>query len=261
MSTTGPGVIELMPPEDVAKLLPPDDSDRFTSLYRLYDQHGNLLYVGVTQSLIARMGQHRLTARWYRDVVRIDVQHFDDRAEAMAAETAAIQTESPRYNINDTSRVFAWDGSRLKRARVLAGLTQVELARHIHGSPTTVAKYEQNKAQPSIHVLVRLARILNVTSDELLGLVPDSSLDRVDEVHEELPPAESLADGMRFARMQRGFMTRAQLADETGIALHKLRFFEIGRDLPNDEELEKIARALGVSTDWLMAGERDNDDV
>lgn len=252
MSVTRSGLVEIMPPEDVAKLLPPAEGDRYTSLYRLYDKDGALLYVGVAQSLLARMNQHRLNARWFRDVVRVDVQHFDNRGDALAAETEAIETENPRYNLADTGRTYAWDGSRLKKARERAGLTQVELAKRLGGSPTTVAKYEQNKAQPSIPVLVKLSGVLNASSDALLGLVPDEEMDRARAPHLDFPPMDSLAEAMRFARTQRGFMKQTELAEKTGIHLYKIRTYENGSRIPTASELAMIAEALDVSATWLM---------
>lgn len=253
MSIPRSGLVEIMPPEDVAKLLPPAESDRYTSLYRLYDKSGVLLYVGVAQSLLTRMNQHRLNARWFRDVVRVDVQHFDHRGDALAAETEAIETEKPKYNVVDTGRTYAWDGSRLKKARERAGLTQVELAKRLGGSPTTVAKYEQNKAQPSIPALVRLSNLLRVSSDVLLGLVPDDAMDHEPLPGLDFPPAESLGQAMRDARRQQGLMTRAHLAEKTGIKLRKIDFFERGVYLPSESELATIARALDVDLEWLRA--------
>jgi hypothetical protein len=38
---------------------------------------------------------------WWRDVVRVTLEHFDDRGTAEGAERRAIRKESPLYNVRD----------------------------------------------------------------------------------------------------------------------------------------------------------------
>lgn len=59
---------------------------------------------------------------------------------------------------------------RLKRARKAAGLTQKQLGDMIQISPTGFASYEQAKSDPSIPALIRLAKILKFSENQLLGL-------------------------------------------------------------------------------------------
>lgn len=68
------------------------------TLYRYFDASGNLLYVGISLNAITRASQHR-TAPWYRLYSSSTAQHFASRAEAAAAEVAAIQTERPIFNV------------------------------------------------------------------------------------------------------------------------------------------------------------------
>ena len=72
-----------------------------TALYRLYDVDDRLLYVGVAFNPEARWKQHaRYKADlWWHEVQRKTVQWFFSRLDALHAETAAIKTELPRYNI------------------------------------------------------------------------------------------------------------------------------------------------------------------
>lgn len=74
-----------------------------TSLYRMYNAKGALLYVGITCTP-KRFGDHRRTQRWWRYVRRVDVEHFKTREEARAAEVEAIRVESPRHNIQNVPR-------------------------------------------------------------------------------------------------------------------------------------------------------------
>lgn len=69
-----------------------------TALYRLYDADAALLYVGITHNPKQRWRQHRKTAPWWPQVQHRQVNWFDNRALAAAAEQAAILEELPRHN-------------------------------------------------------------------------------------------------------------------------------------------------------------------
>ena len=69
-----------------------------TCVYRAYDVDGNLLYVGISMNLPARLECHRRKA-WWPEVDEITVQWHDGREPAKAAERAAIRDEGPLYNI------------------------------------------------------------------------------------------------------------------------------------------------------------------
>jgi hypothetical protein len=69
-------------------------------LYRLYDADGELLYIGISYSAIARFAKHKQTQPWIDDVCRIEIEsHEVDRWEIEAMEIAAIQAERPRHNV------------------------------------------------------------------------------------------------------------------------------------------------------------------
>jgi predicted DNA-binding transcriptional regulator AlpA len=69
-----------------------------TDLYRHYDARGRLLYVGISLSAITRLSAHRNGSHWSDQICRIEIDTFDDRNVAIAAERRAIQEESPIYN-------------------------------------------------------------------------------------------------------------------------------------------------------------------
>jgi hypothetical protein len=68
-------------------------------LYRHFDSTGVLLYVGISKSTIARLSQHKRTANWYDDINSITIEHFLTMEEARQAETNAILTEHPLFNV------------------------------------------------------------------------------------------------------------------------------------------------------------------
>ena len=69
-----------------------------TALYRHFDADDVLLYVGVTESLPSRDGQHAGGSVWHLFVARVDAIWLNTRAEALKAETAAIAAEVPIFN-------------------------------------------------------------------------------------------------------------------------------------------------------------------
>lgn len=61
-------------------------------------------------------------------------------------------------------------GERLIKLRTAAGYTQQQLADEIGASRRQIAYYEGESEHPPAGLLIALARALNVTTDELLGM-------------------------------------------------------------------------------------------
>ena len=57
----------------------------------------------------------------------------------------------------------------LKVLRKRAGLTQVELARKLHVANGTIAMWETGKREPNFETIQKIAGILNVSIDDLIG--------------------------------------------------------------------------------------------
>lgn len=74
-------------------------ADRLNILYRFYNHKGDLLYVGITADPSTRWPQHR-RRQWWTQVATITVGHHPTRGALVAAETAAIASEQPAYNIH-----------------------------------------------------------------------------------------------------------------------------------------------------------------
>ncbi|MFG1846699.1 GIY-YIG nuclease family protein [Micromonospora carbonacea] len=70
-----------------------------TSLYRLYDNEGCLLYVGIAYDFDARFAQHAARKHWWPQVARKDVTWFSNRIDALHAEARAIAAEGPIHNV------------------------------------------------------------------------------------------------------------------------------------------------------------------
>ena len=58
----------------------------------------------------------------------------------------------------------------LKRIRETRGYTQKEMAEQIPVSRTGYWYYEKNEREPDFNTLIRISKILEVSTDELLGI-------------------------------------------------------------------------------------------
>lgn len=68
-------------------------------------------------------------------------------------------------------------GKNIKLLRTALGWSQVDLAKKLNITKQTVSNWENDNIQPSIEMLVRLSKILGVTTDHLLGLKTDTQID------------------------------------------------------------------------------------
>lgn len=78
-------------------------------LYRHFDAHGSLLYVGISLSALTRLGQHRANSHWFSQICTIQVEHFPDFESARTAELNAIRSETPLYNVEGRAMTRAVD--------------------------------------------------------------------------------------------------------------------------------------------------------
>ncbi len=65
---------------------------------------------------------------------------------------------------------------RIYELRMSFGWTQVQLAQKLNITKQTVSNWENDNIQPSVEMLVKLARVFNVSTDYLLGLTPTNSI-------------------------------------------------------------------------------------
>lgn len=68
-------------------------------MYRLYSEDGELLYIGITSDIVARMAGHRADKYWWTEVCTKRFEYLESRAELEAAERLAIIREKPLYNL------------------------------------------------------------------------------------------------------------------------------------------------------------------
>ncbi|MGQ9348904.1 GIY-YIG nuclease family protein [Mycolicibacterium gilvum] len=77
-------------------------------VYRAFEENGTLLYVGETNNLVSRLKNHHHSTWWFPLTSKVVAKVYQDKALAVALETAAIKQESPRFNVkgrySDTSK-------------------------------------------------------------------------------------------------------------------------------------------------------------
>lgn len=101
-----------------------------TTLYRLLDEGGHLLYVGIAGNPGRRADQHAHTKSWWPNVALIALEHFPTREEAESAEQRAIAVERPKYNVTyatgSPSRAAKVDRQSIDRI-----LSALRIRRHV----------------------------------------------------------------------------------------------------------------------------------
>jgi len=69
-----------------------------TQLYRHYNSTGELLYIGISLSVLNRLGQHKDNSHWFNSITNISIESYNTREEALIAERDSIINERPYYN-------------------------------------------------------------------------------------------------------------------------------------------------------------------
>jgi transcriptional regulator with XRE-family HTH domain len=80
-----------------------------------------------------------------------------------------------KYQLPETKEPFR---DRLIRFRKAAGLSQKEFAQNAGISPRMAAYYETETNHPPTHLLVVFAKVLGVSTDQLLGLEKETNKNR-----------------------------------------------------------------------------------
>ena len=132
-------------------------------------------------------------------------------------------------------------GLALRELRRRAGLTQRALAIALDVTPSVVHRWERRGATPSTPHLVRLAAVLGVTVDDLLGrLAPGAAV---------TPPTGGVPpDGRRHTLRElreAAGLSQWQLSVRLGVTEGAVSRWEAGTRLPQPRHLAPLARLLG----------------
>ena len=73
-------------------------------------------------------------------------------------------------------------GTKIKTLRIKNNLTQAQLGELLNVTSAMISAYETDKRMPSYHTLIKLTKIFHVTSDYLLGIEKEASLEELQTV-------------------------------------------------------------------------------
>lgn len=104
-------------------------------------------------------------------------------------------------------------GTKLKKLRQNAGLTQKQLADRLWLSKATISYYEQSLRYPSPEVLVKIAEVFHVTTDYILGIEEKKQTIDVTDLSDE--DIEFLENAVKLLRKKNS--TRSQSCEKRKI--------------------------------------------
>ena len=81
--------------------------------------------------------------------------------------------------------------NNLKRLREEKGITQKELAEKLNSSASRISMYEQNRREPDLQTIIKIANLFNCSIDYLLG-INKKKLVTTDELTKILPEEKIL---------------------------------------------------------------------
>jgi len=106
-------------------------------------------------------------------------------------------------------------GERLKLARLMAGMSQRDLAKRVGVTATSISKYEDNRMMPAPETLSRLAQALNVRIEFLLRQAPVVRIDPVFRRHRRMSAKTEQALRAQIQEwLERYLLTEFMLPDE-----------------------------------------------
>lgn len=94
----------------------------------------------------------------------------------------------------------------IKKYRKANNLSQEELAEKINVTRQSISLWETGKTQPSIDILVNLASVLGVTTDELLTSSNDASITTIEDVPPKAIESDNLPKDTRSRREIKGWL-------------------------------------------------------
>ena len=142
---------------------------------------------------------------------------------------------------------------KLREYRKNLGLKQSEVAEQIFVQPRAISLWEQGKNAPGMELLIDLAKLYNVSLDELLSEeLAEEKIAPVNAqgVFMEMPFSEKL----RMMREQLR-LSREKMAEDLDISDTAIYRWESGQQMPSIPMIVKLSRFLGMPIDELLYAE------
>lgn len=86
---------------------------------------------------------------------------------------------------------------RIRELRLAKNISQVKLAELLGVTKQSVSNWENDNIQPSIEILIKLAKIFDVSTDYLLALEDSRSIDVSDLSPEEIAHIQLIIEDIR----------------------------------------------------------------
>ncbi|MBQ6700653.1 MAG: helix-turn-helix transcriptional regulator [Oscillospiraceae bacterium] len=86
---------------------------------------------------------------------------------------------------------------RIRELRLARGINQVKLAEALGVTKQSVSNWENDNIQPSIEILMKLAKYFCVSTDYLLGLEEKTTLDASELSAEEIAHIQQIINDIR----------------------------------------------------------------
>lgn len=147
-------------------------------------------------------------------------------------------------------------GERLRQLRRNHKLTQTDLAHQLglarHGY---ISNLEAGRKAPSLELVVRVADLFGITTDDLLrekGAKPLPAPGDLTLQYADSHPPRLFGAKLRYLRLQYHVL-QVDLALELGLARQGyISNLEVGRKEPSLELVIRVAERFNVSTDYLL---------
>lgn len=90
------------PPTNLSRRFPrhhaPFDREMPSTLYKMFDDAGRLVYVGITSQDFTRIREHARLRSWWGSITRIELEHHASFLAASERERELVKSEHPLYN-------------------------------------------------------------------------------------------------------------------------------------------------------------------
>lgn len=139
--------------------------------------------------------------------------------------------------------------ARLRELRIVANLTQKDIAISVNRTQQAVAKWEKGLAEPDASCIVTLANLFSVSTDYLLGCEKKPTVQAGG-----LSP-KGIKNLLKELRKSHDY-TQAYVAQYIGFSRSAYTNMELGTREMTVETLVKLAALYDVSTDYLLGCEK-----
>ena len=148
-------------------------------------------------------------------------------------------------------------GERIRQLRAKKNVTQEQLAVFLGVTPQAVSRWENGGGYPDIEYLPMLADFFGVTTDDILGIHPDTRAQRLREIYAQIEYTsknkEASEDTIAYIRAAAAeFPAEERLQDALACEICKVYMWEESPNRTKLYEAEKIYKTLIETT-------RDND--